>query len=133
MITTTTVRKKMFKGMEAEELKTLSLDEFAKKICSRERRTLLRNVKEIEDFVKKAEKKMGKNKMPKTHTREMVIIPKFLDWTIGVYNGKDFVPVKITLDMLGHRLGEFASTRKIVKHGAAGVGSTKGTSSLSVK
>lgn len=134
MITqSTNIRKKIFGGLEVEELKALSLNEFAMKIKSSERRTILRNVSTLEDFIKKAEKKIAKNKTPKTHIREMVIIPRFLDWTIGVHNGKEFFPVKITLEMLGHRLGEFAPTRRIVKHGAAGVGSTKGTSSLSVK
>jgi small subunit ribosomal protein S19 len=127
------VKKKMFKGMEAEELSQLSLEEFANKINSSERRSILRSSKAIEDFIKKAEKKILKNKIPKTHTREMIIVPKFLDWTIGVHNGKEFQNVKITIEMLGHRLGEFAGTRKAVKHGSAGVGATKGTSSLSVK
>lgn len=127
------VKKKKFKGMEAEELKKLSLGEFAKMICARERRNLVRNTKVVEEFIKRAEKKISKNKVPKTHIREMVIIPKFIDWTIGIHNGKEFVPIKISLEMIGHRLGEFAMTRKVVKHGAAGVGATKGTSSLSVK
>ncbi len=127
------VKKKKFRGMEAEELKKLSIGEFAKLICANERRNLVRNTKITEEFIKKAEKKISKNKVPKTHAREMVIIPKFIDWTIGIHNGKEFVPIKISLEMVGHRLGEFAATRRIVKHGAAGVGATKGTSSLSVK
>lgn len=126
-------KKRKFRGLEVEELKNLSLNEFAKLICSRERRNLMRDTKASEEFIKKAEKKIAKNKVPKTHTREMVILPKFIDWTIGIHNGKEFVPVKITLEMVGHRLGEFAMTRRVIKHGAAGVGATKGTSSLSVK
>jgi len=126
-------KKKKYRGFEIEELRNLSLNEFAKLVGSRERRTLMRNAKVIEEFVKKADKKISKNKIPRTHTREMVIVPRFVNWTIGVHNGKEFIPVKITLEMLGHRLGEFAMTRKAVKHGAAGVGATKGTSALSVK
>lgn len=126
-------KKKKYKGLELEQLKALSIEEFAKLVGSRERRSLVRNTKNIEDFIKKAEKKILKNKIPKTQTREMVIIPRFVDWTVGVHNGKEFVQVKVGIEMLGHRFGEFAMTRKIVKHGAAGVGATKGTSSLSVK
>lgn len=126
-------KKKRYRGLELEELKKLTIPEFAKLICAAERRNLLRGTKQLESFIKKAEKKIAKNKIPKTHLREMVIIPKFVDWTIGVHNGKEFVQVKITFEMIGHRLGEFAITRKPVKHGAAGVGATKGTSSLSVK
>ena len=48
---------------------------------------------------------------------------------IQIYNGRDFVPVNITGEMLGHVFGEFALTRGRVKHGSAGVGATKGTKS----
>ncbi len=136
MITSTTnmgAKKKAYRGLEAEALQKLTLEEFSKLVCASERRNLVRNAKMIEEFIKKAEKKIAKNKVPKTHLREMVIVPRFLDWTIGIHNGKEFVQIKITIDMIGHRLGEFAGTRKVVKHGAAGVGATKGTSSLSVK
>ncbi len=124
---------KKFRGKEIEELKSMDLTEFSKLLKSRERRSLLRNTATIYEFMKKAEKKIAKNKLPKTHTREMVIIPAFVGWTIGVYNGKEFIQVKVNEDMLGHRLGEFSPTRRVVKHGAAGVGATKGSASLSVK
>ena len=124
---------KKFRGKEIEELKSMDLTEFSKLLKSRERRSLLRNTATIYEFMKKAEKKIAKNKFPKTHTREMVIIPAFVGWTIGVYNGKEFIQVKVNEDMLGHRLGEFSPTRRVVKHGAAGVGATKGSASLSVK
>jgi len=52
---------------------------------------------------------------------------------INVYNGKEFVPVKIMAEMLGHRFGEFSVTRLKVKHGAAGIGATRSSASLSVK
>lgn len=124
---------KKFRGKEIEELKALDLIEFSKLLKSRERRSLLRNSVPIYEFMKKAEKKIARNKIPKTHTREMVIVPAFVGWTIGVYNGKEFTQVKVNEDMLGHRLGEFSPTRRVVKHGAAGVGATKGSASLSVK
>jgi len=50
-----------------------------------------------------------------------------------VHNGKEFVPIDITIDMLGHRLGEFSVTRQKVKHGAAGIGATRSSASASVK
>ena len=52
---------------------------------------------------------------------------------IHVHNGKDFVPVNIDGEMLGHRLGEFSVTRQRVKHGAAGIGATRSSASLAVK
>jgi small subunit ribosomal protein S19 len=49
--------------------------------------------------------------------------------TIGIYNGKEFLRVIITEEMLGHRLGEFSMTRKIAKHTKMGIGASKSTSS----
>lgn len=53
----------------------------------------------------------------KTWARASVISPEMVGYTIGVHNGKDFVNVFITEEMVGHRLGEFAPTRKFIKHG----------------
>lgn len=52
---------------------------------------------------------------------------------INIHNGKEFTQVKIVEDMLAHRLGEFAITRKEIKHGAPGIGATKSSASMSVK
>jgi len=122
-----------FRGKTLEELKKLDVREFAKYLRSRERRTALRNFQKIENFVKRCEKKIAMKKPIKTHLRDIVIVPRMVDMTIQVYNGKTFVPVKITGEMLGHRLGEFSITRSRVKHGAAGVGATRGSKFKSVK
>lgn len=53
----------------------------------------------------------------KTWARDSEISPEMVGFTIAVHNGKDFIPVKITEEMIGHRLGEFALTRKFIKHG----------------
>lgn len=53
----------------------------------------------------------------KTWSRHSEIAPEMVGFTFAVHNGKDFIPVKITEDMVGHRLGEFALTRKFIKHG----------------
>ena len=52
---------------------------------------------------------------------------------IMVYDGKTFQPVGIIGEMIGHRLGEYALTRKKVQHNAPGIGATKSSASLSVK
>lgn len=57
--------------------------------------------------------------------RDLVIVPKLVGFTIGIYSGKSFEDITISHDMIGHRLGEFVPTRKPVKHGAAGIGATK--------
>lgn len=53
----------------------------------------------------------------KTWARASMIAPEMIGHTIGVHNGKIHVPVLITEDMVGHRLGEFSLTRKFVRHG----------------
>ncbi len=122
-------QKKQFayRGKNIEELKKLDIREFAKYLKSRARRNVLRQFQDIQNFVNRAKKKIEKNKAVKTHYRHMVIIPEMVGMKIQVYDGKGFVPVEITGEMIGHKLGEFALTRGRVKHGSAGVGATKGT------
>tara|TARA_Y100000310_G_scaffold338386_1_gene427888 strand:+ start:627 stop:1031 length:405 start_codon:yes stop_codon:yes gene_type:complete len=126
-------KEKFYRGRNIEELKKLDVREFAKLVKARPRRAILRNFDVVEQFIKKCAAKTAKKKAIKTHNRSLVIVPAFIGLTIHVHNGNSFVSVKITEEMLGHRLGEFALTRKGVKHGAAGVGATKSSASLSVK
>ncbi|MFW5846669.1 MAG: ribosomal protein S19 family protein [Nanoarchaeota archaeon] len=121
----------MYRGKSTEELKSLDVREFSKHVKSRERRTILRQFNELEDFLNKARKKLSKNKLIKTHKRHLVIVPEMIGMKIQVYNGKKFENVEIITEMLGHRLGEFSLTRALVKHGTAGVGATKGSKSQS--
>jgi len=53
----------------------------------------------------------------KTWSRDSEISPEMVGFIFGVHNGKDFIEVKVSEDMVGHRLGEFAPTRKFIKHG----------------
>ena len=70
----------------------------------------------------KVEKARGSNdKRPiKTWSRRSTIIPDFVGLTIAVHNGKQHMPVYITENMVGHKLGEFAMTRIFKSHSAAG-------------
>ena len=128
-------RKKefLYRGKTLEELRKIDIREFAKLLPSRERRTVLRNSDNIEKFLIKCKKRNEKKKMIKTHDRELVIVPEMVGFNLGIHNGKTFVKVNITSEMLGHRLGEFALTRTMVKHGAAGIGATRSSASRSVK
>ncbi|MEM3405655.1 MAG: 30S ribosomal protein S19 [Candidatus Pacearchaeota archaeon] len=129
------IEKKKFtlRGKTLEELKEMDIREFAKYITSRERRTILRNFSEIEKIIKRWKKYNEKGKPIRTLYRDMIIVPQMVGLTIYVHNGKEFVAVKITEDMLGHRLGEFSVTRKGVKHGAPGIGATRSSAFMSVK
>lgn len=53
----------------------------------------------------------------KTWARDSMIAPEMVGYTFGVHNGKDFIEVKVTEEMVGHRLGEFSPTRKFYRHG----------------
>jgi small subunit ribosomal protein S19 len=122
-----------FRGKSMEELKTLDVREFAKHVKSRTRRAILRQFQTVEDFVSRAKRKVERGKSIKTHDRTMIIVPQMVGMKIQIYNGHEFVPVEITNQMLGHRFGEFSPTRGKVKHGTAGIGSTKGSKSQSKK
>jgi len=69
--------------------------------------------------VKKVEKMgQGHDRKPiKTWSRRSTIIPEFVGFTFSVHNGKSFIPVFVTENMVGHKLGEFSLTRLFRKHG----------------
>ena len=58
----------------------------------------------------------GKKTVIKTWSRASMIIPDFVGQTIGVHNGRQFIPVYITENMVGHKLGEFSPTRSFRGH-----------------
>ncbi len=68
-------------------------------------------LKRIEDMNKTREKKVVK-----TWTRRSVIVPDFVGHTIAIHNGNKFIPIYITENMVGHKLGEFALTRTYRGH-----------------
>ena len=59
----------------------------------------------------------GKKEVIKTWSRRSTIFPDFIGHTFAVHNGKEHIPVYVTEDMVGHKLGEFALTRKNGGHG----------------
>lgn len=69
-------------------------------------------------LLKKVQKlnETGKKEVVKTYSRRSTIFPDFVGHTIAVHNGKEFIPVYIIEDMVGHKLGEFALTRKFGGH-----------------
>ncbi len=74
----------------------------------------------FERLLAKVEKlnETGKKEVIKTWSRRSTIYPDFIGHTFAVHNGKEFIPVYVTEDMVGHKLGEFALTRKFGGHGA---------------
>ena len=72
---------------------------------------LLKNVEQVYSSGKKGT-------IIKTWSRRSSIIPQMVGLTFGVYNGKKFIPVLVTENMVGHKLGEFSPTRTFIGHGA---------------
>lgn len=71
-------------------------------------KSLFKNVNEMN--------RLGKKKPIKTYSRCSTIIPEMVGNTISVHNGKTWIPVYITENLVGHKLGEFAPTRTFRKH-----------------
>ena len=71
-----------------------------------------------EKLLKKVDgKKPGEGGVIKTWSRDALIAPEMVGFTFGVHNGKEHTPVTPTEEMVGHRLGEFAPTKKFYRHG----------------
>ena len=113
-----------YRGKTLEELKSMSINDLAPLFKSNIRRLLKRGFTDEEKrFLEKLDKKT--NKPVKTHCRDMVILPTMVGRNIMIHTGKDFLNILIQPEMIGHRLGEFALTRKRVTHSSAGVGATR--------
>jgi small subunit ribosomal protein S19 len=121
-----------FRGKTFDEIKKMSLEEYSKILTSRERRAILRGLTERQKKLL-GEIKKDPQKFVKTHERDMVILPEMADIKFGVYNGKEYVSVTVSPEMIGHRLGEFALTRHRVMHSAPGAGATRGSKHIPLK
>ncbi|MEM1578877.1 MAG: 30S ribosomal protein S19 [Archaeoglobaceae archaeon] len=119
-----------FRGYSFEEIQKMSIEDFMKLLNARERRKLKRGLTEEEKtLLMKLKKKEG----VRTHCRDMLILPEMVGKIIFVHNGKEFVRVEIKPEMLGHRLGEFAMTRRFEKHSGPGVGATRSSKFVPLK
>ncbi len=118
------VREFNYRGKTVEELLSLPSDEMLKLLNARQRRSLMRGLsKEKSELLAKI--RSGSNKPIRTHLRDMIILPVMVGKTINVHNGKEFVPVEIKPEMIGHYLGEYVATNKRVIHNAPGVGASR--------
>jgi small subunit ribosomal protein S19 len=77
--------------------------------------------------------KKGNDVTIKTHVRDIVILPEMVGMKILVHNGKEFLPVTIKPEMIGHYLGEFAITNKPVRHGTPGIGASRSSMYVPLK
>ncbi|MDJ0270737.1 MAG: 30S ribosomal protein S19 [Aigarchaeota archaeon] len=134
-------REFTYRGYTLEQLQQMSMDSFIRLLPSRMRRSLNRGLTQaqlkllakIRKYRKQLEAGQKPTKPIKTNARDMIILPEMVGLTIHIHNGKEFQPVEIKPEMIGHRLGEFAITNKPVKHGRAGVGATRSSMYVPLK
>ena len=117
-----------YRGKPLKELEEMSLENLFKLFNARQRRSLTRGItdgkRKLIEEIKAA--KAGKNKNPiKTHVRDLIVLPYMVGVTVNVFSGKEFQPVTITPEMIGHYFGEYVITNKRVSHGAPGVGASR--------
>lgn len=118
-------------GRTENEVKQMDIKEFMELVPARIRRSLKRGFTDAQKSLLKGVEIDDKN--INTHCRDMVILPVMLGKTIRIYNGKDYLPLIITIEMLGHYLGEFSLTRKMVAHSSAGIGATRSSKAASAR
>jgi small subunit ribosomal protein S19 len=128
-------KKFIWRGKEMEtleEIRAIPMEEFEKLLTARERRSLKRGFTPIQKkFLEKA--RADPKKFHRTKSRNLIVIPELVGLRIGVYSGKEYVSLDIRPEMMGHRLGEFVPTRKVVKHSAPGFGATKSSKFVPLK
>jgi small subunit ribosomal protein S19 len=128
-----------YRGHTIEHLKDISMDEFILLLPARQRRSLQRGLTSqqrafFEELKKYKRTNGGQSKKAiKTHCRDMIILPEMIDLTILVHTGKEFFPVEIKPQMIGHFLGEFAITNKKVSHGTPGIGASRSSMYVPLK
>ena len=121
-----------FRGKAWDNIQELEMKEFMSLLKARERRSLKRGFTEAQKSLLR-NIQANRNKFHRTKSRQMIIIPEMVGVKVGIHNGKEYVSLEIKPEMLGHRLGEFALTRKTVKHSAPGFGATRSSKFIPLK
>jgi small subunit ribosomal protein S19 len=117
-----------YRGRSIEELSSMSTEALLELLPSRARRSLNRGVSEEKRKILEDAKAIKEGRLQgqiKTHARDMIVLPSMVGLTIGVHNGKEFVPLEVKPEMIGRYLGEFVITNKKVVHGTPGIGSSR--------
>jgi small subunit ribosomal protein S19 len=121
-----------YRGRSVDDLKAMSMDEFINLLPSRMRRSLRRGLSNEQRIV--LERLRQDNGKPiKTHSRDMVVLPEMIGKTLLVHSGQEFVELRINEKMLGHYLGEFVITNKLVRHGKPGIGASRSSMYIPLK
>lgn len=120
-----------YRGHSIADLKKMDINQVAALLPARQRRKIKRGFTDEEQKIIDAVR-AGETKI-KTHVREMIILPEMIGVTFEIHTGKEWKPVDVLPEMVGHYIGEFALTRKPVNHGSAGIGATRGSKYVPLK
>ena len=123
----------LYRGVPIEELVAMSHEEQLALMPSRARRFFSREFDHDTKVFWEKVKAAGEGDELRTHLRDFPIMPQFVGKMIHIHNGKEFQKIGITSEMIGHKLGEFAQTRKSVKHTGPGVGATRSSKFMPLK
>ena len=124
----------LYQGRSVEQLKSLSMDEFIRMLPSRMRRSLMRGLSEEQrGLIEKIRRWQTGQKPVKTHSRDLIILPEMIGKTVHVFNGQQFIEVRIDLKKVGHYLGEYAITNQPVRHGRPGIGASRSSMYIPLK
>ena len=124
----------VFHGLTEEQLMAVSMDEFIRMLPSRMRRSLRRGLPEVHRIlIEKIRGWTPGDKPVKTHARDLIILPEMMGKTVHVFDGREFVEVKIDLKKVGHYLGEYAITNRPVRHGRPGIGASRSSMYIPLK
>jgi len=129
-------RKKEFtyRGYTLDEMKAMTMQEIIELLPARPRRTFIRGLDEQQaTFVERLRSAAWDETAIRTHCRDVPILPDFIGKKVSIHNGKAYETVEIKPEMIGHYLGEFAMTRKVVKHSGPGVGATRSSKFMPLK
>ena len=131
------VKEFEYRGVPTAELAGMQLDKVVGLLNARQRRSLRRGVtdgkRRLVARIRGAKKAAaggeggggGARGDIRTHLRDLIVLPFMVGATVHVFNGKEFKPVEIKPEMIGHYIGEYSLTSRRVSHGAPGVGASR--------
>lgn len=141
------VKEFEYRGVPTAELERMQLDKVIPLLGARQRRSLRRGVtdgkRRLVARIREARKAArsggegaegegggsgsgsGARGDIRTHLRDLIVLPFMVGATVHVFNGKEFKPVEIKPEMIGHYIGEYSLTSRRVSHGAPGVGASR--------
>jgi small subunit ribosomal protein S19 len=117
-----------YRGYTLDQLNSMSTEAILQLLPSRARRSLNRGISDDKRKLLEDIRALKEGKLPgqiRTHARDMLILPVMVGATVSVYSGKEFVPLEVKPEMIGHYLGEYVITNKKVVHGTPGIGASR--------